>query len=182
MTIMDDWPEYRKTATIRAKQINHRDDLPDDPRLDHDHTDAHDGFIVRTLEGPLFAPWGSYLAIGIDDELYPIADDIFQKTYEPEDQPQLLRPHVPTPQPGETCPTCGVYHPDHHDVTVPEGHTLYLPNNHGGFTKYAHGPFTTRIPEHIDKYQIRTRQGDVYTFHLEDDANRMVHTRLDEEE
>lgn len=40
------------------------------------------GLIVHTLEGVMFAPWGSYIIKGVDGELYPCREDIFKKTYE----------------------------------------------------------------------------------------------------
>ncbi|MBJ7629845.1 hypothetical protein EFL45_04245 [Weissella confusa] len=38
--------------------------------------------IVHTLEGDMTAHVGDYLAKGIDGELYPIAKDIFERTYD----------------------------------------------------------------------------------------------------
>ena len=40
------------------------------------------GLIVHTLEGVMFAPWGSYIVKGVDGELYPCREEIFKKTYE----------------------------------------------------------------------------------------------------
>ena len=40
------------------------------------------GMYVKSLEGEMFAPWGSYIVQGIDGELYPVRRDIFEKTYE----------------------------------------------------------------------------------------------------
>ena len=37
---------------------------------------------VNTLEGKMTAHVGDYLAKGIDGELYPIAKDIFERTYD----------------------------------------------------------------------------------------------------
>lgn len=45
--------------------------------------DSHcNGVYVKTLEGEMFAPWGSYIIKGIDGELYPCKKEIFEKTYE----------------------------------------------------------------------------------------------------
>lgn len=41
-----------------------------------------DDFAVNTLEGRMTAHVGDYLAKGIDGELYPIAKDIFERTYD----------------------------------------------------------------------------------------------------
>lgn len=42
---------------------------------------AFNGLIVETLEGRMYAPWGSYIIKGVDGELYPVREDIFEKTY-----------------------------------------------------------------------------------------------------
>ena len=44
-------------------------------------TDA--GIYVKTLEGDMLCPWGSYLIQGIRGEIYPCRRDIFEETYEP---------------------------------------------------------------------------------------------------
>ena len=41
-----------------------------------------DKSIVHTLEGKMTARVGDYLAKGIDGELYPIAKEIFDRTYD----------------------------------------------------------------------------------------------------
>ena len=41
-----------------------------------------DDFKVTTIEGVMYGKTGDYLAIGIDDERYPIKKDIFEKTYD----------------------------------------------------------------------------------------------------
>lgn len=43
---------------------------------------AQKGVSIKTLEGNMFAPWGSYIVKGVDGELYPVRGDIFQKTYD----------------------------------------------------------------------------------------------------
>ena len=40
------------------------------------------GLIIETLEGRMFAPFGSYIIRGVDGEIYPCRKDIFEKTYE----------------------------------------------------------------------------------------------------
>lgn len=40
------------------------------------------GFVVQTLEGIMFAPFGSYLIRGPKGEYYPCRQDIFEETYE----------------------------------------------------------------------------------------------------
>lgn len=43
---------------------------------------AFTGLIVSTLEGEMYAPWGSYIICGVEGELYPCKKEIFEKTYE----------------------------------------------------------------------------------------------------
>lgn len=40
------------------------------------------GLWIKTLEGTMFAPWGSYIIRGVKGELYPCRADIFEETYE----------------------------------------------------------------------------------------------------
>jgi hypothetical protein len=42
----------------------------------------HEPFEVETLEGTFTGKAGDYLIVGIEDELYPCAQEIFKKTYE----------------------------------------------------------------------------------------------------
>lgn len=44
---------------------------------------AFTGLIVKTLEGEMYTPWGSYIIRGVKGELYPCRADIFEETYEP---------------------------------------------------------------------------------------------------
>jgi hypothetical protein len=37
---------------------------------------------IKTLEGEMFAPIGSYVIKGVNGEFYPCREDIFKKTYE----------------------------------------------------------------------------------------------------
>lgn len=37
---------------------------------------------IKTLEGDMLAPIGSYIIKGVNGEFYPCREDIFQKTYE----------------------------------------------------------------------------------------------------
>lgn len=43
---------------------------------------AFTGLVVSTLEGDMYAPWGSYIIRGVEGELYPCKKEIFKKTYE----------------------------------------------------------------------------------------------------
>jgi hypothetical protein len=42
----------------------------------------HEPFQVETMEGMLEGKAGDYLMIGVKGEMYPIAKDVFQETYE----------------------------------------------------------------------------------------------------
>jgi hypothetical protein len=37
---------------------------------------------IKTIEGDMFAPIGSYIIKGVNGEFYPCREDIFEKTYE----------------------------------------------------------------------------------------------------
>ena len=43
---------------------------------------ARYGMTIKTLEGSMFAPWGSYIICGVKGELYPCRAEIFEETYE----------------------------------------------------------------------------------------------------
>jgi hypothetical protein len=57
------WPQFRKTALIRARYIP-------------------GAFTVETREGVLDMPEGGFLALDEDGYPYPIAADVFERTYE----------------------------------------------------------------------------------------------------
>lgn len=71
---------YRKTATIKAEQFDGSDEMvkkynmtPPMP-LDPDYT-------INTLEGDMVLGVGDWIATGVNGEHWPIADDVFKKTY-----------------------------------------------------------------------------------------------------
>ena len=71
---------YRKTATIKAEQFDGSQKMiekynitPPMP-LDPDYT-------INTLEGDVVLGVGDWIATGINGEHWPIADNIFRKTY-----------------------------------------------------------------------------------------------------
>lgn len=86
---------YRKTATIKAEQFDggqklidkHRIgfvpamqiDLFGDPNDENNWSDP--AFKIQTLEGVLQLRVGDWIATGINGEHWPIADDVFKKTY-----------------------------------------------------------------------------------------------------
>ena len=63
--------EFRKKTTIHAIQMN-------------------DNFAVVTLEGRVEGKVGDWLAKGVKGELYPIAEDVFEKTYQTLDDKDSL--------------------------------------------------------------------------------------------
>lgn len=76
--------EYRKKTTIRAEQFDGSDEMANkygmlwvlDPRED---------ILIPylpTKEGKIFIKKGDWIATGIDEEHWAIADYIFQRTYE----------------------------------------------------------------------------------------------------
>lgn len=84
---------YKKTATIDAVQWDgstnstsfiHRWSrgtvVPDVSYMDSDV--GKQVLRVPTLEGPIFASVGDYIAKGINDEFWPIKPDIMEKTYQ----------------------------------------------------------------------------------------------------
>ncbi|MEQ6218251.1 DUF1642 domain-containing protein [Levilactobacillus brevis] len=83
---------YRKTATIKAEQfgeakwqsIYNDSHNPEEwdveaRKLGIDH--YHGYFIIPTCEGDMRIHDGDWIATGINGEHWPIADDIFKKTY-----------------------------------------------------------------------------------------------------
>ena len=71
---------YRKTTTVNAEQFDGSDDMVKKYNimqpmpLDPDYT-------INTLEGDMVLGVGDWIATGIDGEHWPIADDVFKKTY-----------------------------------------------------------------------------------------------------
>lgn len=84
--------KYRKTATIEAEQFNeakwqekyracHNPDQWEALAHPYGIDRYHGHFIVVTLEGDLILHDGDWIATGINGDHWPIADDIFRKTY-----------------------------------------------------------------------------------------------------
>lgn len=46
---------------------------------------------IHTLEGDMIASKGDYIITGVDGEQYPCKPDIFEKTYEPVEDQQILQ-------------------------------------------------------------------------------------------
>lgn len=72
---------YRKKTTIEAVQWFGKGHCPiwaQDKVTEHP-----DCFWIETREGVLKGVPGDWIARGIEGEIYPIADSIFARTYEP---------------------------------------------------------------------------------------------------
>ncbi|GAX07089.1 hypothetical protein IWT25_02437 [Secundilactobacillus pentosiphilus] len=83
--------KYRKTELIDAEQFDGSDemvrkyDIEDAEKYGHIYAQR---FVIHTLEGDLSIDVGDWIATGIDGEHWPIADDIFKRTYEPVEEKQ----------------------------------------------------------------------------------------------
>ena len=77
--------EYRKTASIQAEQFDGSAEMIEKYGIVKEYF-VIDGlgptFSIPTLEGGLAINIGDWIATGVDGEHWPIADDIFRKTYE----------------------------------------------------------------------------------------------------
>ena len=73
---------YRKTTTIKAEQFDGSEEMIEKYELERPVYLA-DGstFGIETLEGNLDIEVGDWIATGINGEHWPIADDVFNKTY-----------------------------------------------------------------------------------------------------
>lgn len=79
---------YRKTATIKAEQFDESQKMikkygiEDSAESGYNDSDWEDeGLCIPTKEGYLRINNGDWVATGIDGEHWPIADDVFRKTY-----------------------------------------------------------------------------------------------------
>ncbi|MDH5107254.1 DUF1642 domain-containing protein [Lentilactobacillus diolivorans] len=79
---------YRKTATIKAEQFDgsqkmiKKYGIEDSAESGYNDSDWEDeGLCIPTKEGYLRINNGDWVATGIDGEHWPIADDVFRKTY-----------------------------------------------------------------------------------------------------
>ena len=84
--------KYRKTATIEAEQFNeaewqkkyhacHSIEQWEALANSYGIYRYHNHFIIPTIEGDLVLHDGDWIATGVNGEHWPIADDIFRKTY-----------------------------------------------------------------------------------------------------
>ncbi len=73
---------YRKTGTIKAEQFDGSNEMVE--RYDMGFQlapNGKSGAIIKTLEGDLLVHVGDWIATGANGEHWPIADDVFKKTY-----------------------------------------------------------------------------------------------------
>ena len=73
---------YRKTATIKAEQFDGSNEMAE--RYDMGFQlapNGKSGAIIKTLEGDLLVHVGDWISTGVKGENWPIADDVFKKTY-----------------------------------------------------------------------------------------------------
>ena len=77
----------KKPVTISAQQIKLTDFTSDHPNDDHivgvRYHPVGRFVEVRALEGVMRGEIGDWIIRGVEGELYPCKDSIFQKTYEP---------------------------------------------------------------------------------------------------
>ncbi|MCT4443109.1 hypothetical protein EFO98_04895 [Lactiplantibacillus argentoratensis] len=71
---------YRKTGTIKAEQFDGSDEM-----REKYHIAIGSGWVapyrINTLEGWVGVQINSWIATGVNGEHWPIADDVFKKTY-----------------------------------------------------------------------------------------------------
>lgn len=76
--------KYRKTATIKAERFDGSQDMCDKYRIRagvDTHYDLASHLFIETFEGRLCIVPGDWIATGVDGEHWPIADEVFKKTY-----------------------------------------------------------------------------------------------------
>lgn len=73
---------YRKTATIKAEQFDGSNEMIELYDMGFQLApNGKGGATIKTLEGDLLVHVGDWIATGVNGEHWPIADDVFKKTY-----------------------------------------------------------------------------------------------------
>ncbi|MCT3599065.1 DUF1642 domain-containing protein [Levilactobacillus brevis] len=72
---------YRKTATIKAEQFDGSNEMVDKYRIKYDEA-CMVHFRIETPEGWIGIKACDWIATGVNGEHWPIADDVFRKTYD----------------------------------------------------------------------------------------------------
>ena len=71
---------YRKIATIEAEQFDGSNEMVNKYHIEYDEAYVVP-FRIETLEGWIGIKTCDWIATGVNGEHWPIADDIFKKTY-----------------------------------------------------------------------------------------------------
>ncbi|MCF1423883.1 DUF1642 domain-containing protein [Lactiplantibacillus plantarum] len=71
---------YRKAATIRAEQFDGSDAMVEKYHIEYDGAYILP-FRIETPDGWLGIKAGDWISTGVNGEHWPIADDVFKKTY-----------------------------------------------------------------------------------------------------
>lgn len=71
---------YRKTDTIKAERFDGSREMCEKYHIKYDEAYILP-FIIETIDGWLGMKAGDWICIGVNGEHWPIADDIFKKTY-----------------------------------------------------------------------------------------------------
>ncbi|AUV60167.1 hypothetical protein [Lactobacillus phage Semele] len=77
---------YRKTTTIKAEQFDGSDEMIEkydiiNTQLASTAIGFEGAYFLPTMEGELRVNIGDWIASGVEDENWAIADDVFKKTY-----------------------------------------------------------------------------------------------------
>ena len=72
--------KYRKTATIKAEQFDGSNEMVNKYRIEYDEAYMVP-FRIETLEGWIGIKACDWIATGVNGEHWPIADEVFKKTY-----------------------------------------------------------------------------------------------------
>lgn len=79
--------KFYKRQMIRAEQFDGSDEMMSRYRIELNEDSGYGGEepgpIIETLEGYLHLSTSDWIATGVNGEHWPIADDIFRKTYQP---------------------------------------------------------------------------------------------------
>lgn len=83
--------KYRKKpVVIDAWRVPARGEAPSEELVylvqENDWFGNGEGILIQTLEGDMLARPNDWIIRGVNGEFYPCKPDIFEKTYEPEEQ------------------------------------------------------------------------------------------------
>lgn len=72
---------YRKTGTIKAEQFDNSREMAEKYHVEYDGASYILPFRIETPKGWLEIKVGDWILVDDDDEYWPIAEDVFNKTY-----------------------------------------------------------------------------------------------------